>query len=64
MESSRISPQQGTLFGINMLVQTQNGMVYTFDEIRADLESVGFVNVRFAVPADTMSAVVSAEKPG
>jgi len=63
MEPTRTAPMQGTLFGINMLVQTRNGMVYTFDEIRADLESVGFVDVRFAVPADTMSAVVVAEKP-
>ena len=63
MEPTRTSPTPGALFGINMLVQTRNGMVYTFDEIRADLESVGFINVRFAVPTDTMSAVVVAEKP-
>ena len=62
MEPNRISPPQGTLFGINMLVQTRNGMVYTFDEIRVDLEAAGFVNVRLAVPTDTMSAVVVAEK--
>jgi ubiquinone/menaquinone biosynthesis C-methylase UbiE len=63
MESDRTAPAQGTLFGINMLVNTRNGMVYTFEEIHADLESVGFVNIRLAVPADTMSAVVCAEKP-
>jgi len=62
MSSDRTSPPQGTLFGINMLVNTQNGMVYTFDEIRADLEAAGFVNIRLAVPAETMSAVVTAEK--
>jgi SAM-dependent methyltransferase len=62
MESNRTSPAQGTLFGIDMLVATQNGMVYTFDEIRADLEAAGFVNIRLAVPADTMSAVACAEK--
>ena len=64
MEPDRTSPPQGTLFGINMLVNTRNGMVYTYDEIRTDLESVGFVNVRLAVPAPTMAAVVTAEKPG
>jgi SAM-dependent methyltransferase len=64
MEPSRTAPPLGTLFGINMLVQTPNGMVYTFDEIRTDLEAVGFVDVRLAVPADTMSAVVVAEKAG
>ena len=62
MDSSRTFPPQGTLFGVNMLVNTKNGRVYTFDEIRADLESAGFVNIRLAVPADTMSAVVAAEK--
>ena len=64
MEPHRTSPTQGTLFGINMLVATHNGMVYTFDEIYADLEVAGFVNIRLAVPADTMSAVVVAEKAG
>jgi len=64
MEPSRTTPPLGTLFGINMLVATKNGMVYTYDEIRADLESVGFVNIQFAVPAATMSAVVTAEKSG
>ena len=63
MNPDRTSPSQGTLFGINMLVNTQNGRVYTFDEIYADLESAGFVNVRLAVPAETMSAIVVAEKP-
>ena len=62
MEPGRTAPTQGTLFGINMLVATRNGMVYTFDEIRADLTAAGFVNIRLAVPADTMSAVVVAEK--
>jgi len=62
MDANRISPAQGALFGINMLVNTPNGMVYTFDEIRADLESAGFANIRLAIPADTMSAVVAAEK--
>jgi hypothetical protein len=62
MEPNRTSPPIGTLFGINMLVNTKNGMVYTFDEIRADLEAAGFVNIKLAVPAATMSAVVTAEK--
>jgi len=62
MDSNRTSPAQGTLFAVNMLIQTESGMVYTFDEIRADLEAAGFVNIRLAVPADTMSAVVVAEK--
>ena len=63
MDPGRTSPLPGTLFGINMLVRTPNGMVYTFDEIQADLEAAGFSNIRLAIPAETMSAVVTAEKP-
>ena len=63
MEPDRTSPPPGTLFGINMLVNTRNGMVYTYDEIRTDLEAVGFINIRLAVLSPTMSATVTAEKP-
>jgi len=63
MGPNRTSPPMGTLFGINMLVGTRNGMVYTEGEISADLSAAGFVNVRLAVPAETMSAVIAAEKP-
>jgi len=63
MDPARTSPPQGTLFGINMLVRTPNGMVYTYDEIQADLQAAGFVNIRLAIPSETMSAVVTAEKP-
>ena len=62
MESNRTSPPMGTLFGINMLVNTKNGMVYTYDEIQDDLESAGFGNIRLAIPSDSMASVVTAEK--
>ena len=62
IEENRTSPAQGAMFAVNMLVQTKTGMVYTFDEIREDLSASGFGDVRMAVPADTMSAVVVAEK--
>ncbi|MDR0326711.1 MAG: methyltransferase domain-containing protein [Planctomycetaceae bacterium] len=62
MEPNRTAPSLGALFGINMLVHTATGKVYTYDEIRTDLEAAGFINVTLAVPAATMSAVVTAEK--
>ena len=62
MQSSRTEPLDGAMFAINMLTATQNGMCYTFDEIKEDLEMAGFVEVRYAVPADTMGAVVTAVK--
>ena len=64
MESTLTAPAAGTLFGINMLVNTRNGMVYTFEEIHDDLKTAGFVNIRLAVPSDTMSSIVCAEKSG
>ncbi|MBO4300628.1 MAG: methyltransferase domain-containing protein [Desulfovibrio sp.] len=63
MDASRTSPKEGTLFGINMLVSTEQGRVYTFEEIRDDLIAAGFEHVAHAVKTPTMSAVVTAMKP-
>ncbi len=62
MRPDRTAPFDGTMFAINMLTATENGMCYTFDEIRGDLEQSGFSDVKYAVPADTMGAVVTAVK--
>lgn len=58
MEADRTRPVAGALFGVNMLVHCEEGMVYTFEEVRQDLEAAGFTQIRLAVPAGTMSAVV------
>ena len=63
MSADRTSPKAGAFFGINMLVGTKSGMVYTFDEVKEDLEAAGFANVTLAVPAETMAAVVVGQKP-
>ncbi|MDR2754523.1 MAG: hypothetical protein LBC20_02345 [Planctomycetaceae bacterium] len=63
MNPERTAPKDGAFFGVSMLVETKTGMVYTFDEVKADLESVGFTEVQFAVPTETMSAIVTAQKP-
>ena len=63
MDPSRTSPVEGSLFGINMLVNTAQGRVYTFDEISSELSASGFHNVRHAVNEPTMSAVITATKP-
>ncbi|MDR1963506.1 MAG: hypothetical protein LBQ50_06985 [Planctomycetaceae bacterium] len=63
MNADRTKPKDGAFFGVSMLVETKTGMVYTFDEVKSDLESVGFTNVKLAVPAETMSAIVVAKKP-
>ena len=62
MQPNRTAPFDGTMFAINMLTATKSGMCYTFDEIREDLETAGFTDVRYTVPADTMGAIVTAVK--
>jgi hypothetical protein len=62
MDSTRTQPVAGTLFAVNMLTTTENGMCYTLDEIREDLHLAGFSDVHYAVPTETMSAVVVAKK--
>jgi predicted O-methyltransferase YrrM len=62
MSPDRISPPDGALFGVNMFVNTPGGRVYTFDESKEDLEQAGFTDIRLAVPAPGMSAVVAARK--
>ncbi|MDR3234545.1 MAG: methyltransferase domain-containing protein [Planctomycetaceae bacterium] len=63
MNAARTAPKDGAFFGINMLVETQTGRVYTFEEVKSDLESAGFTNVKLAVSDETMSAIAAAEKP-
>ena len=62
MTADRTSPKDGALFGVNMLVATEAGRVYSFDEVREDLEAAGFGEVTLAVPSETMSAIVSGKK--
>lgn len=62
MNTNRVEPFAGTMFGVNMLANTQTGMVYTFEEIRDDLEASGFGNVQYALPAEDMTAMVTAVK--
>lgn len=62
MSEDRTLPVEGALFGINMLVNTASGMVYTYKEIKEDLESAGFVDVVHAVDVPSMAAVVTAKK--
>lgn len=62
MDESRTSPVAGALFGINMLVKTRNGMVYSRKDIQEDLEQSGFIDVCHAVDVPTMGAVMTARK--
>lgn len=63
MAPSRIEPFQGALFAINMLVNTDDGGTFTFEEYAEDLLAVGFADPRLAVKHEAMNAVVTARRP-
>ncbi len=62
MDSSRTTPGSGTLFAINMLVNTPAGDTYTFDEISATLRDAGFVNIELLRGGGGQDDLVKAEK--
>jgi SAM-dependent methyltransferase len=63
MNSDKTSPKAGAFFAINMLVETDAGAVYTFDEIKSGLKKAGFNNIKFTAQTDTMSSIITAKKP-
>jgi hypothetical protein len=52
------------LFAVNMLVATEGGGTYTFEELREDLEAAGFAGAAVARQDESMNSVLVAEKPG
>jgi SAM-dependent methyltransferase len=62
MDPGRTFPPQGTLFAINMLVNTKGGDTYTFDEIRDNLEVAGFGKVKLVRKGERMDCLVEARK--
>jgi precorrin-6B methylase 2 len=62
MESDRTQPVAGALFAINMLVATEGGGTFTFDELREDLETAGFERVALVRSDPAMNSVVIAHK--
>jgi hypothetical protein len=64
MDESRTSPPSGALFAVNMLTGTAQGGTFTFDELREDLESAGFVGVDLVRKDPWMNNVLLARKKG
>lgn len=62
MDESRTRPQGGALFAINMLVATEGGGTYTFDEYRKDLLAAGFTQITLVRQDEYMNALISAVK--
>ncbi len=46
MKPNRLHPVAGALFAVNMLVATEGGGTYTFEEIEAGLKEAGFVRIK------------------
>ena len=64
MDESRISPPAGALFALNMLVGTEAGGTYTFDEFQQDLLHAGFTSVTLLHHDERMNSLIRAKKQG
>lgn len=62
MNPSHTSPAGGALFAVNMLVATEAGGTYTFDEYREDLCAAGFVEVELVHRDEFMNSLIRARK--
>jgi len=62
MDSSHTSPPYGALFAVNMLVATEAGGTYTFDEYSEDLQQAGFRDVTLAHRDPGMNSIITATK--
>lgn len=60
MEPDRTHPPAGALFAINMLVNTQGGDTYTFEETKAALQEAGFRTVAWLRKGPQMDCLVQA----
>jgi precorrin-6B methylase 2 len=62
MDPSRTNPAVGALFAVNMLVSTEAGGTYTFDEYREDLCAAGFGEVALVHRDEFMNSLIRAKK--
>ncbi len=63
MNPDRTTPRPGAIFAINMLVATEGGNTYTFDEIKDGLSEAGFERVNLIQAGERMDGLVEAFKP-
>ena len=62
MDPSHTSPKVGALFAVNMLVNTERGSTYTFDEYSHDLSEAGFGEVTLVHQDEFMNSLIRAKK--
>lgn len=63
MNPSRVTPAEGALFAVNMLLSTNAGRCYTLAEYREDIEQAGFGGVRLLRRDRFMNSIIEARKP-
>ncbi len=62
VNQDRSGPPNGLIFAVNMLVGTENGNTYSFEEIASWLAEAGFVNSR-TLPSPGPSPLILANRP-
>jgi precorrin-6B methylase 2 len=62
LDISRTRPPMGALFAVNMLVGTEAGNSYTFEEYRDDLTRVGFTDIELLHQDEGMNSLIRARK--
>jgi precorrin-6B methylase 2 len=62
MDVTKTQPQAGALFAVNMLVGTEGGGAFTFDEFSQDMTSSGFTDIELVHWGDAMDSLVRARK--
>ncbi len=62
MDATKTRPAAGALFAVNMLVGTEAGGTFTFEEFQEDLAASGFGDVQLVYQGDAMDSLVRARK--
>jgi hypothetical protein len=62
MDATKTRPVAGALFAVNMLVGTEGGGTFTFEESREDLASAGFTDVEAVFQGEGMDSLIRATK--
>jgi predicted O-methyltransferase YrrM len=62
MSPDHTQPIRGAFFAVNMLIVTPEGRTYSFEEIKASLESAGFTKINLIQPDGQMDGLVEGFK--
>jgi predicted O-methyltransferase YrrM len=62
MSRDHTQPMSGAFFAVNMLVVTNGGRTYSFEEIKGSLESAGFTKINLIQPDGQMNGLVEGFK--